>query len=820
MTDTVTGAPADGTVAAPPRRRPTALSLRVKLILLSAALTVGIVAVMFALLGVTIRTQTRRLLATTLAGQQHRIAEIQGEETRELLRLSSLMTESPTLRAALETYQAEWGSAGPARTDLLTTIQREVERLAAGLDRDLVVVAGTGGTILAMREADSPGQAPRTPWGHIPAVALPCEADSDMALPAATGRSGILVAEGQHYLAGCVPIILGGDVIGSLLVGDRLDEDFARRIQGLFGAQAVIVSGGTVLAASRPGLAAAWPAAAGAAATGAPGAGVDPEDSRLIRIGDEEFVALAVPLAPGGSGSQATLHLMRSLTDAIGSSDRDLKHALLAYGALALVLAAAAASMAARSILRPLDRFVAFLREVAATGDRARRVPDSGGSPEMTTLARTYDELMSSVFEHERRLIQRARDDLDRIERLQESEKLAALGRMLSGAAHEINNPLAGVLGNIDLLLGDPQLSDTARRRLETMGREGRRIVGLVRNLLKTVHRDDGRRAPVDVNQVVRESCDLRRHDFNGAGIALEQQLTDDACAVLGSELELQQVVLNIINNALDALQEAGGAGRRLTVRTGTGEGEVIIAFLDNGPGMKDPARVFDHFYTTKPVGKGTGLGLSITGAIVRGHGGAISAANRPEGGACFTIRLPRTARRDGDAPAATVGTTTLIGSGLPAAATTAVAGDPSGTPAGGGAHHPPRSLPATVLVVDDEPSVLELQVTILEMHGAVAIGVRSGREAVEAMRKRSFDLVVSDLKMPGEITGRELYRWAESLGPDAARRFVFVTGDTVSDDAAEFIDATGRRCIQKPFSVEGYLDVLAETLRELPRAA
>src|SRR6185369_6366854 len=160
------------------------------------------------------------------------------------------------------------------------------------------------------------------------------------------------------------------------------------------------------------------------------------------------------------------------------------------------------------------------------------------------------------------------------------------------------------------------------RRRLDTIAREGRRIVGLVRNLLKTVHRDDGRRDLVDLNQILRECCDLRRHDFQNAGIALEQQLTDDACAVLGSELEIQQVFLNILNNGLDALQEAGGTGRRMTVRSGVVAGpgtpgapdsEVTVTFLDNGPGMKHPERVFDHFYTTKPIGKGTGLGLSIT---------------------------------------------------------------------------------------------------------------------------------------------------------------------------------------------------------------
>jgi signal transduction histidine kinase len=785
-----------GTPAAtsPARTGPAAPSLHLKLILLSAALTVGIVALMFALLGVTVRTQTRRLLAASLAGQQHRIAEIQGEETRELIRLSALMTESPTLRAALETYQAEWSTAGPKRGDLLATIQAEVERLAAGLNRDLVAVAGTRGTILAAREEGTDGDTARSGLESVPVSSWPCPAD-DGAEPAEAGRSGILVADGKQYLAGCVPIVLGGDVIGSLLVGDRLDEKFARRIQGLFGAEAVIVAGGTVLAASRPDLASAWPAAAGA----------DTGGDRALRLGGEEFVALAVPLAPAGDGPQAQLNLALSLTGAIGSADRDLRRALLAYGALALVLSAVAASMAAGSILRPLDRLVAFLREVAASGDRTRRAPDSGGSPEMNTLGRTYNDLMASLLEHERRLMQRAREDLERMERLQESEKLAALGRMLSGAAHEINNPLAGVLGNIDLLLGDPALPEASRHRLETMSREGRRIVGLVRNLLKTVHRDDGRRAPVDVNQIVRESCDLRRHDFNGAGLALEQQLSDDACTVLGSELELQQVVLNIVNNALDALAEAGGAGRRLTVRTGTGDGEVVITFLDNGPGMKDPARVFDHFYTTKPVGKGTGLGLSITGAIVRGHGGSISAANRPEGGACFTIRLPRAARRQDDPATAAPSPALAAAAGMPAPA---------------GARRPPRAIQATVLVVDDEPSVLELQMTILEMHGAVAVGARNGREAVEALGRQSFDLVVSDLKMPGEVTGRDLYRWAESHKPDTARRFVFVTGDTLSDDAAEFIGATGRRCVQKPFSVEGYLDVLADTLRDLPRAA
>jgi two-component system NtrC family sensor kinase len=130
------------------------------------------------------------------------------------------------------------------------------------------------------------------------------------------------------------------------------------------------------------------------------------------------------------------------------------------------------------------------------------------------------------------------------------------------------------------------------------------------------------------------------------------------------------------------------------------------------------------------------------------------------------------------------------------------------------------RVLGVGILVVDDEPSVLELQIAILETHGATVAGARSGREAIALLEARSFELVITDLRMPGDITGSDLYRWAERHRPALARRFVFVTGDTLSTDAGDFLAATGRRCVQKPFSVEGYLDALRQTLADLPAAA
>ena len=773
------------------------LSLRTQLLLFSGLLTVAVVGVMFALLGVTVRTQTRRLLAGTLIQHQQRMAAIQRSRTAELVRASVLLTESPTLRAALETYETERDRAGAGRGDLLETIQREVTRVANGLDRDLVVMTDTRGGVLAARARDPADLA--TAAAGLRRAAAGCAdltgQDAEAGGPA-PARSELVSFDERLYQVGCVPILLAGDVIGGLVLGDRLDQAWVNRVKDDLGADALVLSDGRVVASSRPGTPEVLPGFAPEPPKAADGTARRGEGT-LLSLGGEELVAVSVPLAADGAAGDPRLVLMHSLTQALAPSDRSLRQVLFLYGVLALVLAVAAATLVARSVLRPLDRFVAFLRQVTETRDRGLRFDEPGG-PEIQTLATSYNHLMAALLEHERRLLLQARAELDRMERLKESEKLAALGRMLSGAAHEINNPLAGVLGNIDLLLGDASVPEEARRRLETVRREGQRIVGLVRNLLKTVHRDDGHRSFVDLNQVARDAAALRRHDFQAAGFLLEVELPAQGTVVLGSELELQQVFLNVINNALDALTEARVENGRLEIQVRMDGPEAVVEFADNGPGVKEPEKVFEHFYTTKPIGKGTGLGLSITSAIVRNHGGRIEAANRPAGGACFTLRLPaREVPEVEEAP-------------LRAAA---------GPPASAGPRRPAR-LAASVLVVDDEPSVLELQIAILETYGAKATGARSGSAARDLLLERPFDLVVTDLRMPGEVSGQDLYRWARVERPGLASRFVFVTGDTMSESALAFLEATGRRCVQKPFSVEGYLDVLRDTLNEKRPAA
>jgi signal transduction histidine kinase len=242
------------------------------------------------------------------------------------------------------------------------------------------------------------------------------------------------------------------------------------------------------------------------------------------------------------------------------------------------------------------------------------------------------------------RLLRASQESIDNLKRLQmqfvQSEKLASLGQLAAGAAHEINNPLTAILGYSDLMIDDPSASERSRGLAEKIRDQARRTKTLVSSLLSFARQvPSEQRSLVDVNAVVGSSAQLRRLDLRGKNIRIEIQTGAAVPAVRGDPNQLLQVFFNIINNAVDALEEVGGG--TLTVRTLCERGNVVILFSDTGPGISEPRLVFDPFYTTKPVGKGTGLGLSICYGLVHDHGGQISCYNRPEGGATFRIELP-----------------------------------------------------------------------------------------------------------------------------------------------------------------------------------
>src|SRR5580704_6173615 len=241
------------------------------------------------------------------------------------------------------------------------------------------------------------------------------------------------------------------------------------------------------------------------------------------------------------------------------------------------------------------------------------------------------------------RLLSRSQQSVENLQRLQaqlvQTEKLVSLGQLAAGAAHEINNPLAAILGYSDLLADDPSLTEKSRGIAAKIRDQARRTKTLVGNLLSFARQVPAERTLLDINTVVTNAMQLRALDLRSAKTRVELQLESVLPGVRGDGNQLMQVFFNIINNAVDAMES--NEGGVLTIKTIRDRGNVIILFSDTGPGIKEPHRVFDPFYTTKPVGKGTGLGLSICFGILQEHSGKILCYNGQTGGAVFRVELP-----------------------------------------------------------------------------------------------------------------------------------------------------------------------------------
>lgn len=225
--------------------------------------------------------------------------------------------------------------------------------------------------------------------------------------------------------------------------------------------------------------------------------------------------------------------------------------------------------------------------------------------------------------------------------KLMHTEKMAALGQLVSGVAHEVNNPLAAIVGFADLLLENPAVPEEGKQDLGVILQEAERTRQIVQNLLSFARAMPAQREPVRVNTVVQQTLKLRSYDLLSHGVEVVEKYADELPLTVGDPNELQQVFLNILNNAYDAIQDVRRTGK-IEITTCRNDGHIEIRFRDNGPGIRYPDRIFDPFYTTKGVGKGTGLGLSICYGIVRAHRGEIVAQNNPDGIGCtFSVRLP-----------------------------------------------------------------------------------------------------------------------------------------------------------------------------------
>ncbi|HEX9705499.1 MAG TPA: PAS domain S-box protein [Gemmatimonadales bacterium] len=364
-------------------------------------------------------------------------------------------------------------------------------------------------------------------------------------------------------------------------------------------------------------------------------------------------------------------------------------------------------------------------------------------------------------------------------EQLIQSEKMSAIGQLVSGVAHELNNPLAGIAAFAQLLLAEKRLPPEQKTAAETIYTESRRASRIVHNLLTFARQHKAEKVPTAVNQVLDDTIDLRNYELRVRGIDLMRDYDEDVPDTMADAHQLQQVFLNLLTNAEQAMEQLPRQAHRLTVRTRRVAAIIRIEIEDTGPGIPNNLleRVFNPFFTTKPLGSGTGLGLSISLGIVREHEGRIWAESVTAGGARFVIELPLVTARTSGEFAATA----------PAA------------------HQPDR---LRILVVDDEMSVRVALQRYLALRGHDVEATPSGLDALSRLAAGAYDGVIVDMRMP-DLSGEQLFKELQAKDPEHARRVIFTTGDVVSEGMRQFLNASGRPCVPKPFEFAAFDQVL-----------
>ena len=396
-------------------------------------------------------------------------------------------------------------------------------------------------------------------------------------------------------------------------------------------------------------------------------------------------------------------------------------------------------------------------------------------------------------------------------DQLVQKEKLAAVGQLVSGVAHELNNPLQGVLGYAELMLA-AKPADVETEELRAIRDNANRAAGIVRNLLTFAGRTSSARGWHHLNDIVRDAVTERQSQLSSASIDLRVDVAERLPLVYVDHHRLEDVMVNLVQNA-----EAAIAARRegrvpspivpsaargeivVSTRIERDPDRIIVEVADNGSGLKDDdlRRVFDPFFTTSEVGKGVGLGLSMCYGIVREHGGHITGRNRAAGGAVFTVDLP-------------VMTDSVI----------AAASGTARVPPREEAFVPPPPDPVfqivepaesdvdrspgrrKALVVDDEESNAALVRRVLAAAGYDVESTTLARRALVMIERTAYDAVVCDVKMP-ELSGQELYGRVCQIRPEMTRRFIFITGDIEGEDTRQFLTETRCSYFLKPFNLE-----------------
>ncbi len=371
---------------------------------------------------------------------------------------------------------------------------------------------------------------------------------------------------------------------------------------------------------------------------------------------------------------------------------------------------------------------------------------------------------------------------------MRRAEKLSSLGQLIAGVAHELNNPLAVVVGYAQILAKQSFAEDKMTASIRNILHESERAAKIVRDLLSFARPIEPQLAAVDINRLVSNVVDVRERELRTNKIQLEKNLAPNLPHTKADQIQIEQVLTNLITNAIHALSGRPSA-RQLTVTTQERGFFIRITVADTGPGIPPEiqSKIFDPFFTTKTRGRGTGLGLTISNSIVEEHRGKIWTQSEPGKGATFIVELPI----------------------VPCEEETGAV-----KPVTSGTQVDPDAAQHRLLIVDDEPGIVEVLKEVLSSNGYSVETAFNGAEAMQRIETSRFDLIISDLCMP-QMDGQKLYRTVLETNADLAKRIIFVTGDTVSPNSREFLESTGNRWFSKPFNITEVEEIVSNCLRQ-----
>jgi len=472
--------------------------------------------------------------------------------------------------------------------------------------------------------------------------------------------------------------------------------------------------------------------------------------------------------------------------------------------ALVVLLAVLLTILIVQVVVQPIKSMALATRRIAE-GDLEEtievhtkdEVGDLGRSfNRMTQKLRNTRETLERYSGELEQMVQQRTTQLEQAQgQLVQAEKMSAMGELVSGVAHELNNPLAGVIGYSQLLLGE-QVSERTRRGLDRINREAERCKRIVQNLQVFARKHLPQKNYIGINGILQSTIDLRSYQLQVDNVTVHTCLQEDLSKTMADFHQLQQVFMNLIINAHHAIKHAGRVGR-IEVESVEQHGQIVVRVSDNGCGIpqENLGKIFDPFFTTKEVGQGTGLGLSICYGIIQEHRGRIYATSRPDEGSTITVELPILQPADGVAEAAEA---TEVAEVAPLAEKA-----PETPPAG-------EETTMNILVIDDEASIVDILHETLCQDGHRVDTASNGNVALRKLKAQRYDVVISDLRMPG-MGGEALYESVRAISPDQARRIIFSTGDVASEGTREFLQRTGNPYLQKPFELAAMRRIVAQ---------